>query len=146
NYNALSIEGRRKMGELTFDAHFTWTSNYLNYQSIEDPYAPLQWSHDQYSSKFRSVINADWNVPVGHGKKFLTNAPRAVEFALGGWRADWIVIMETGQFFTPSFSGSDPSNTNSSGGRPDRIRNGNLPSSERTLEHWFDAGAFTVPA
>jgi hypothetical protein len=54
--------------------------------------------------------------------------------------------METGQFFTPSFSGSDPSNTNTSGGRPDRIRNGNLPSGERTLERWFDATAFAVPA
>jgi Carboxypeptidase regulatory-like domain len=145
NYNALSVEGRRKMGQITFDAHWTWTSNYLKYQNIEDPYAALQWSHDQYSSKFRSVVSADWNMPFGHGKKFLGNAPRAVDFALGGWRADWVTIMETGQFFTPSFSGSDPSNTNTSGGRPDRVGAGNLPSGQRTLEHWFDATAFAVP-
>jgi hypothetical protein len=146
NYNAFTVEGRRRMGQVTFDAHWTWTSNYLNYQNIEDPYAPLQWSHDQYSSKFRGVINAVWALPFGHGKKFLTNAPRAVNFALGGWQADWVAIMETGQFFTPSFSGSDPSNTNTSGGRPDRIGNGNLPSDKRTLEHWFDATAFAVPS
>ena len=53
--------------------------------------------------------------------------------------------METGQFFTPSFSGSDPSNTNTVGGLPDRIANGNLPAGQRTLEHWFDASAFVVP-
>jgi hypothetical protein len=69
-----------------------------------------------------------------------------VDFVLGGWQLDWISILETGQFFSPSFSGSDPSNTNTSGGRPDRIGNGNLPADQRTLEHWFDAAAFAVPA
>jgi hypothetical protein len=146
NYNAFTVEGRRRAGQVTFDAHWTWTSNYLNYQNIEDPYAPLRWSHDQYSSKFRGVVSAVWNMPFGHGKKFLANVPRPVDFALGGWQADWIAIMETGQFFTPSFSGSDPSNTNSVGGLPDRIANGNLAAGQRTLEHWFDASAFTVPS
>jgi len=145
NYNALSVEGKRRMGQLTFDAHWTWTSDYLNYQGIEDPYAPLQWSHDQYTSKFRGVVSAAWSMPFGHGKKYLTNAPRPVEFALGGWQTYWVMIAETGSYFTPSFSGSDPSNTNTSGGRPDRIRDGNLPSEQRTLEHWFDASAFAVP-
>jgi len=56
-------KARRRMGQLNFDAHWTWTSNYLNYQNIEDPYAPLRWSHDQYSSKFRAVISADWSMP-----------------------------------------------------------------------------------
>jgi len=152
NYNALSIEGKRRMGDLTFDAHWTWTSDYLNYQpsstnaGIEDPYAPLQWSRDQYTSKFRGVVSAAWSMPFGHGKKYLTNAPRPVEFALGGWQTYWVMIAETGPYFTPSFSGSDPSNTNTSGGRPDRIRDGNLPTEQRTLEHWFDASAFAVPA
>jgi hypothetical protein len=134
------------MGQVTFDAHWTWTSNYLNYQDLEDPYAPRQWSHDQYSSKFRAVASAVWAMPFGHGKPFLTNAPRAVDLALGGWQADWIVIAETGQFFTPSYSGSDPSGTNTVGGLPDRIANGNLPSGQRTLEHWFDASAFVAPS
>jgi hypothetical protein len=40
NYNAFTVEGRRRMGQSNFDAHWTWTSNYLNYQNIEDPYAP----------------------------------------------------------------------------------------------------------
>jgi hypothetical protein len=134
------------MGQVTFDAHWTWTSNYLNYQNIEDPYAPLQWSHDQYSSKIRSVVSAVWALPIGHGKPFLTAAPGPVQFALGGWQADWVAVMETGQFFTPSFAGSDPSNTNTVGGRPDRIANGNFPADKRTLEHWFDAAAFIVPS
>jgi hypothetical protein len=145
NYNAFTVEGRRRVGSVMFDAHWTWTSNHLNYQGIEDPYAPLHWSHDQYSSKFRAVISAVWQMPFGHNKKFLTNAPKPVDFVLGGWQLDWISIFETGQFFTPSYSGADPSNTNTSGGLPDRIGNGNLPADQRNVNHWFDASAFAVP-
>jgi len=28
NYNALPLWSRRRMGQVTFDAHWTWTSNY----------------------------------------------------------------------------------------------------------------------
>lgn len=145
NYNAFTVEGKRKMGQVMFDAHWTWTSNYTNYANLENPYAPLVWSHDQYSSKFRAVFNTVWAMPFGHGKKFLTNAPRSVDFVLGGWQADWIAVFETGQFFSPSYSGADPSGTNTTGGLPDRIANGNLPASQRTIDHWFDASAFAVP-
>jgi hypothetical protein len=58
----------------------------------------------------------------------------------------YVGFLQTGQHFTATYSGSDPSNTSSFGGLPDRIANGNFPSGQRTLEQWFDASAFTVPA
>jgi hypothetical protein len=57
----------------------------------------------------------------------------------------WLGLLESGLHFTPSFSGSDPSNTNTFGGRPDRIGDGNLPAQERSLGRWFDVSAFAVP-
>src|SRR5262249_58537683 len=50
-----------------------------------------------------------------------------------------------GQYFSPSFSGPDPSNTLTTSGLPDRIQNGNFPSGERNIKRWFDATAFAVP-
>ena len=50
-----------------------------------------------------------------------------------------------GQYFTPSFSGFDPSNTGTFGGRPDRIADGNLPTGERSIGRWFDSKAFKIP-
>lgn len=58
----------------------------------------------------------------------------------------WITILQSGQYFSPSFAGSDPSHTNTSGGLPDRVANGNLPSDKRAVTNWFDASAFAVPA
>jgi hypothetical protein len=53
--------------------------------------------------------------------------------------------LQTGQYFSPAFSDSDPSNTNTFGGLPDRICNGNLPAGERTVERWFDTSCFVAP-
>jgi hypothetical protein len=139
NFNALTLQGQRKVGQVTFDAHWTWASNYSNIQNLENPYAPLFWSRDANTVRHRVVLNAIWNLPFGKGQRFLVNQ------ALGGWQLYWIAYMETGQFFSPSFAGSDPSNTNTVGGIPDRIVNGNLPPAERTLSRWFDTRAFAAP-
>jgi hypothetical protein len=64
---------------------------------------------------------------------------------LGGWQLSGSYVAQTGDFLTPTFSGSDPSNTQTFGGIPDRIGNGNLPTGERSIERWFDASAFAVP-
>ena len=64
---------------------------------------------------------------------------------LGGWQLSLIYNAQTGEYFTPTFSGTDPSNTQTIGGNPDRVKNGNLPTDERTIDKWFDASAFVAP-
>ena len=116
-----------------------------NYLNLENPYNPLLWNRDDVTSRHRAVINTVWELPVGKGKRFLVGAPRPVDVVLGGWKIAWTSILQTGQFFSPSFSGSDPSNTNTSGGRPDRVCNGNLASDQRALNRWFDTSCFVAP-
>ncbi|MBI3679492.1 MAG: TonB-dependent receptor [Acidobacteria bacterium] len=144
-FNAMTFEVQRKVGGLTFDTHWTWANNYTNLQNLENPYAPLFYGRDQYTPRHRWVINAVWEIPVGRKRTFLANVPAAVNGVLGGWQLGWIGYIETGHFFTPSFSGSDPSNTNTVGGRPDRVCNGNLPAGQRTIYRWFDASCFAPP-
>jgi len=145
NFNALTLQAQRKFGHLTFDTHWTWASNYNSMLNLENPYAPLFWNRDASTSRHRVVFHSIWELPVGRNRRYLASAPRSVNFVLGGWQLYWVAYMETGQYFSPSFSGADPSNTNTSGGLPDRIANGNLPASERTLNRWFDASSFTRP-
>ena len=104
---------------------------------LENPYGELKWNRDPETVRNRAVLNFTYQVPeVGRGWK---NA------VLGGWQLSWITYLESGQYFTPTFSGSDPSNTNTVGGVPNRVGNGNLPASERSVNRWFDASAFAVP-
>jgi hypothetical protein len=146
NFNSLTLEAQRKVGQVTFDAHWAWSSNYNNMLNLENPYAPLFWARDPNTVRHRVVLNVIWNIPVGKGHRILGSAPAVVNPVLGGWQLYWIGYFETGQFFSPSFSGSDPSNTNTSGGLPNRICNGNLLAGQRSITRWFDASCFTVPA
>jgi hypothetical protein len=144
-YNAMTFEVQRRAGPLTFDAHWTWASNYSNTINLENPNAPLFWSRDPFTYRHRVALVAAWELPFGRGKGLLSNAPAVLDHIVGGWQLYWITYLETGQFFSPSFSGADPSNTNTTSGLPDRIANGNLPADERRINRWFDTSAFVLP-
>jgi hypothetical protein len=145
NYDALQFKVNRRMGDVQLDAHYTYSASMSNFLNLQNPYAPLVWNREQYNSRHRGVVSITWDVPLGRGKKFLANAPRVVDAALGGWKLSTISFFQSGQFFSPSFSGADPSNTSSFGGLPDRIADGNLSSGSREITHWFDASAFVRP-
>jgi hypothetical protein len=62
---------------------------------------------------------------------------------LGGWQLNALVNLSTGHWLNPQFSGSDPSNTNNVGGRPD-IAQTSIAYPE-TINQWFDRASFAVP-
>jgi hypothetical protein len=144
-YNALSMEAKRNVGEITFDWNWTWASGLSDTWNLENPYAPLLWSNDGITPKQHVTLVEMWAIPVGKGRRFGSNLPGGVEQLIGGWNLNWISYFETGQYFTPTYSGSDPSNTNTFGGLPDRICNGNLPTNKRSINGWFDTSCFVTP-
>jgi hypothetical protein len=145
HYNAGTVEWTRRRGPLTLDAHYTWASNLSNMLDLENPYAPLRWGQDPTTARNVAVFNAGYEVPIGRSAKYFKTMNWWEDLAFGGWRIDWITYLYSGDYFSPSFSGSDPSGTNTSGGFPSAIGNGNLPSDRRSINHWFDASAFVVP-
>ncbi len=144
-YNAGQIEIQKRSGGLTLDAHYTLSSSMSDFGDLENPYNHHLWNRDAFNSRHRFVFNATYELPVGKGKKYLASAPRAVDAALGGWQLNWVTYLQSGQYFSPTFSGSDPSNTNTIGGAPDRIADGNLARDNRSPDHWFDPTAFAIP-
>jgi len=146
NYNALQLEANKRMGQFTFNGHYTWASNLHNYLNTQNPYdVTSHWSNDNFMQKHRAVITSQWDLPFGRGRTYLADVNSFVDALLGGWKVTTISYFATGTHFSPSFSGADPSNTNTSGGLPDRIADGNLSRGERTVERWFDPSAFRVP-
>jgi hypothetical protein len=142
-FNAVTLQAQRKVGQVTFDAHWSLSSNYD--KSLLDQFSPLFWYRNGNTPRQRAVLNAVWEVPVGKGRQFLANVPRVVDGVLGGWQIYWIGYLETGKFFSSSYSGYDPTNRNSTSGPPDRVCNGNLPPDQRDILHWFDTKCFVLP-
>lgn len=76
-----------------------------------------------------------------------------MNLAVGGWEISGIHSYYSGQFLTPQWSGPDPTGTGFTTSRtpanvtrrPNQLRNPNLPGEQRTVNRWFDAGAFAGP-
>ena len=95
---------------------------------------------------------AIYELPVGKSKRFLGNANRALNLLVGGWEVNGIYTLQSGDFLTPAWTAPDTTGTaytTSSTApnvtrRPDILYNPNLPKDQRSLQRWFDTGAFTV--
>ncbi len=84
---------------------------------------------------------AVWDLPFGKDRRYARQG--ALAQLIGGWQVSPIFEAQRGLPLSPSVAGN-PANT-TGGQRPDRIRDGNLPRSQRTPERWFDVEAFAVP-
>ncbi|HSB16779.1 MAG TPA: TonB-dependent receptor [Bryobacteraceae bacterium] len=155
NYHSMHLVAERKMlNGLYYQLGWTWAKNMTNCQTDGDggctPLNPYnlnaEWGNVDYTNRHRVAGTLLFELPIGRGKAFLSNLPRAADLAFGGWTLSSILVAQTGLFFSPTFSGFDVSNTNSTGTqRPDRVGDGNFPSSERVITKWFDKTAFVVP-
>ncbi len=98
-----------------------------------------------FDERRRWVTSFLYELPVGHGKRYLSNS-RYLDLALGGWNVNGILTFRSGFPFSP-LMGYDPSNTGSVGMvRTNVIGSGNLPPSKRTPDLWFDITQFPVPS
>jgi hypothetical protein len=154
NYNSLNVEAEHRYGAgLYYQIGWTWASALTDCQndseqgcSVEDSYARhREYANVNYQSRHRLVGTLLWDLPFGRGRRFASGWNGLAQATLGGWTLTSTLAAQTGSFFNATYNGFDVSNTNTTNGRPDRIADGNLPSSERDIRRWFDPGAFRVP-
>ena len=101
--------------------------------TIEDSYNRRRDRGNVYSVPRHQWINqALYDLPLGKGQ------------ILGGWQANFLLNLSTGNWYTPVLSGPDPTNTRQTTLRPDIIASTiDMP---RTLNQWFNPAAFGTPA
>jgi hypothetical protein len=100
-----------------------------------------------FDVRHRFVGSYIYELPFGKGRKYLNGGPLAE--ILGGWRISGLANVRTGRPFTARAGNNDstlagPRSVGISAWA-DCLRDGNLPSSERTIDRWFDATAFATP-
>lgn len=92
----------------------------------------------------RLVASYVYPLPLGRGQRWLTSGGWLGALA-GGWRVAGITTLQSGGP-VPVSASPNSCNCFNGGFRPNRIRDGRLPSDERSLARYFDTGAFTMPA
>ena len=114
----------------------TTSASPQNYENLK-----AEWGPAAMDIRHNWVSSANYDLPFGRGKSFLTRMPGPVNAVLGGWRMSGVVTLRTGLPLTVIES-PDTSNTGSSGPRPNLVTNPNLPSDQRTPAQWFNTAAF----
>jgi len=102
-YNALQIKAEKRVSSgLQFLAHYTYSRAYAydnNYFPIDKKIA---WGPNQNNRNQVFVTNAIYELPVGKGKKFMSDAGRAADLAFGGWQVTNTLTWGSGLPWTPS--------------------------------------------
>ena len=86
-----------------------------------------------------------YELPFGHGRHFGTSTGGFANQIIGNWLISGTFKARTGLGFTPVFTGSDPSNTNTFTGRPDLIGDPTSGAGVGTPDKWYNPAAFQVP-
>jgi hypothetical protein len=94
----------------------------------------------------RLVSSFVYEIPVGRGRKHLSNANRVVDALLGGWQVNGIVTFQSGFSMTLTAADvgglNDVQNTN----RPDIVGEIHPDGFQPTIDRWFNTDAFRQPA
>ncbi|MBX7221547.1 MAG: TonB-dependent receptor [Blastocatellia bacterium] len=151
-YHSLQVELEQRLRHgLAFQTSYVWARNLTDGGDTDEAGPRLEnyfsraseKSDVTFSRRHRFLTTLTYELPFGANRRYFTTG--IAKHVLGGWSVATVLIFQTGRFFTPTFSGSDPSNTNTFGGRADRLANGNLDGAARTIFRWFDTRAFAAP-
>ena len=114
NYNALALSYRQRLSTLTMDFNYTWAHSLDDASGLQPEGAygnnsggngafivnSLRQRENYASSDFdvRHAINADfvWQIPIGRGQPFMSNAGKKADALLGGWQLSSIIRWNTG--------------------------------------------------
>jgi hypothetical protein len=157
-YHGLTAAVKRSMAKgLQFQLAWTLQKDRYDLARWDSPENPYDRSREVGAAPDiptnRIQANWVWELPFGRGKRFGGNMNKFANLLVGGWMLSGVHDYHSGNFLTPYWSGPDPTGsfyTDSSSPawvtlRPDQIGDPNLPSDQRSITRWFDAGAFAAP-
>ena len=125
DYNGATISLRQRLkNTLSYDLNYTFSKSMDDVSGLQTdaPFTPfilnaLSLKQQRAVSDFdvRHVVNANaiWQIPVGHGRAFLGDAPGIVNALVGGWQLSGIFRWNSGlPVETPLDFGGWPTNWN----------------------------------
>ncbi|MFV0390039.1 MAG: TonB-dependent receptor domain-containing protein [Pyrinomonadaceae bacterium] len=151
SYHSLQAKLRKRFRNgISFLGAYTWShtmaeaSNDLvdeNLDSLDTEtqtyvYKRIDTNAD-FDIRHRFTFSGTYDLPFGKGQHFGSDWNSFVNTLFGNWRLNMITKMQSGQPFSVRGTNGRP---------PNRLCDGNLPASERTVERWFDTSCFVDSA
>ncbi len=164
-YNGLVVDVRRAFaGGLQFRGNYTWSKNLDNGSAwntsvsantpayVSVPQLPgLDWGPAATDVRHLAAFNGTYELPLGRGRRFASQAGRIEDTLVGGWTISAIVNLQSGFPFTPQL-GYNPTGSGDTRNpvRPDRNTDfrGSLYTRGGTAARaaqFFNPAAFQAP-
>jgi hypothetical protein len=138
-YNSMQLMFRRNQANgITLQTHYTYAFARAFTVTGWDPHA-FEWGYiPTYDIRHHWVGILNYSLPWGESLKGIAHG------FLSGWAVNANANIQSGLDFSITNSASQ---TNVGGSdRPDQIGNPNLPSSQQTVQQWFNTAAFKIQA
>ena len=129
HYNQIQLQVQRPFTRgLNFLFGYVYTREAQQINNFNDSTTYLnqfQWQ-DSNQPRHRWNLAGTYALPFGHGQQFANNMPKALDYALGGWRLTPVLQYVSGDF--PQFGNA--------------IVSGNPCIANPTPTHWFNTSVF----
>ena len=160
SYNAMNVKFERRTPSMAITSVYTWAKSmddksaaagigagqsaagwqgFLNNHDPARDYGPSDFNVGQ-----RFVTSFVYQLPIGRGKKVLTDANKAMNMLVGGWQVTGVVTFQQG--FPMSIQAGDTTGLLDSFGYNRANKVGNNSGFHKSLNEWFNTAAFTQPA
>jgi hypothetical protein len=153
-YHALQLSAEKRFARgLMFNAGYTFgrsldmggggnsasAESRNNVQNQHDVRA--EYGLSDFNFSHRVTFGGVYDIPVGKGRQFLSNASGVLNGVAGGWQADSIFAAQTGPPGTLTMA-TATSNTGTTQ-YPNRICDGN--NGPKTVHQWFQTSCYAAP-
>ncbi len=163
NYHSLQVRVEKRFrGGFSLLSSYTWSKSLDNSPGIttisDASNARPQDSHNLRGERSRSdfdithryVLSYLFELPVGHGRRWLRNAHLLTDTLLGGWELTGILTLQSGAPFSVVLDDSqNPSGTFGFADRPNLVGDPFAPGPRctrpKTPACWFNPDAFAIP-
>lgn len=163
-YNSLQVKAQKRFSHgASLNVAYTWSKLISDTESVttwlesgtvgntvqDSNNLRLERSLGDFDVPQRLVVSYVLDVPVGRGRKLLSNANKFVNGAVGGWGIEGVSTFQSG--FPLAFVASENLNSTigASGQRPNYVPGCNQSvsgSAASRANEWFNTACFTQPA
>jgi hypothetical protein len=146
-YDSAVVSAQRSVGPVIFNSSFTYGNNKSDYANTTDPYHVTNiWTRDAGDRQRYFTAGATLPLPVGKGRRFLSETGPWVNRAISDWKILAITTFASGQYYSPLFTGADPANATQGFVTQLPDCSGDPNAGAGTLARWFNPSAFTIPS
>jgi len=164
SYNALQIVVEKRYSNgLQLSANYTWSKSIDDssvyddnltwigsFTSLQDPNKPwLERSLSTFDVPSMLKINYSYDLPVGRGRAFLADMPRALELILGGWKTNGVWTIQDGRplsFFVVNGGAPIPTYGSQRPNITGKLQVSGGPESNWINNYFANPGVLQIPA